>query len=271
MSENGSNVSIEEIGSEEIEQIEVNEDAEVLIPDSHGEPQVADKPTAGEEVSSTTTTSEEVPKAAVDDDDPPLENLTPAAPIAAPAAPIAEPAAPIAEPAAPVAEPAAPVAEPAAVAASEPALAAAPAAGLGLAGSGVEVIEEVPRPPQVDPPARNPVQAQPEEDDEEEDDDDIDETLAERLIGLTEMFPESLRRGTVSLVKGSWSGTKYLYGFTRSAGWIFFSTASILFMPVMIETERLSIMDQQKQQKTQMLLGPGVAASGAPSLGPPPI
>ena len=45
----------------------------------------------------------------------------------------------------------------------------------------------------------------------------------------------------------------------------------IFCLKVMIETERLSIMDQQKQQKTQMLLGPGVASSGAPSLGPPPI
>lgn len=44
-----------------------------------------------------------------------------------------------------------------------------------------------------------------------------------------------------------------------------------LLLQVMIETERLSILDQQKQQKTQMLLGPGVASSGAPSLGPPPI
>jgi hypothetical protein len=40
----------------------------------------------------------------------------------------------------------------------------------------------------------------------------------------------------------------------------------------MIETERLAFQDQQKQQKTQMLLGPGVAASGGgPALGPPPI
>ena len=69
-------------------------------------------------------------------------------------------------------------------------------------------------------------------DDEEDDDDDIDETLVERLVGLTKMFPESIRSGTVSLFKSSWSATQYLYGFSRSAGWIFFSTASILFMPV---------------------------------------
>ena len=51
-------------------------------------------------------------------------------------------------------------------------------------------------------------------------------------IGLTEMFPDFLTNGTVSLVKNSWAGTKHLYGFSRSAAWIFFSTASILFMPV---------------------------------------
>ena len=39
------------------------------------------------------------------------------------------------------------------------------------------------------------------EDDGEEDDDDIDETLGERLLGLTEMFPDFLTNGTVSIVK----------------------------------------------------------------------
>ena len=39
------------------------------------------------------------------------------------------------------------------------------------------------------------------EDDGEEDDDDIDETLAERLLGLTEMFPDFVTNGTVSIVK----------------------------------------------------------------------
>jgi len=144
----------------------------------------------------------------------------------------------------------------------------------------VEEVEEVPRDPLVEPPIARviaglePVPSGVVEnaDDEEEEDDDIDETLTERLIGLTEMFPDFVRNGTVSLVKGSVGATKYMYGFSRSAAWIFFSTASILIMPVMIETERLSIMDQQKQQKAQMLFGPGVAGSGSgPALGPPPI
>jgi len=136
-------------------------------------------------------------------------------------------------------------------------------------------VEEVARAPPVEPAVgrSGPVAVTGTADDDDEDDDeDIDETLTERLVGLTEMFPECVRKGTVSLVMGSWGMTKSMYGYSRSAAWIFFSTASILIMPIMIETERLSIMDQQKQQKAQMLLGPGVAGAGAgPSLGPPPI
>ena len=96
-----------------------------------------------------------------------------------------------------------------------------------------------------------------EEDDDEEDDDDIDETLVERLVGLTEMFPDFVRSGTVGLVKGSLGLTKSCYAMSRTASWIIFSSAALLFMPIMIETERLQLQDQQKAQKTQMLLGPG--------------
>ena len=48
-------------------------------------------------------------------------------------------------------------------------------------------------------------------------------------------------------------------------------TVYLATFQIMIETERLAFQDQQKQQKTQMLLGPGVAAGGGPALGPPPI
>ena len=75
---------------------------------------------------------------------------------------------------------------------------------------------------------------------------------------------------------------------SRTVSFIVFSSAALLFMPIMIETERLQIQDQQKAQKNQMLLGAGkdsskhknilkifcilgVATSGAPSIGPPPI
>jgi len=168
-----------------------------------------------------------------------------------------------------------PVAE---VAQAEPSAAAQPAVdapAVAEPAQAVEVIEEIPRPAQVEPPVqkqqKQEIVARLEDEEDEDDDDDIDETLTERLIGLTEMFPECVRNGSASLVMGSWAATKSAYGLSRSIAWIFFSSASILFMPVIIETERMSIMDQQKQQKTQMLLGPGVASSGAPSLGPPPI
>jgi len=110
-----------------------------------------------------------------------------------------------------------------------------------------------------------------EEEDDEEDDDDIDETLAERLVGLTEMFPQFIRTGSVKLVKNSWVFSQASFSFAKAATWVVFSTATILFMPVMIESERLQLQDQQKAQKNQILLGPGVAQSGGPSLGPPPI
>jgi len=109
------------------------------------------------------------------------------------------------------------------------------------------------------------------EDDGEEDDDDIDETLAERLLGLTEMFPDFVTNGTNSIFKNSVSLSKWSYSMGRTVSFIVFSSAALLFMPIMIETERLQIQDQQKAQKTQMLLGAGVATSGAPSIGPPPI
>merc|ERR1719410_2096709 len=102
-------------------------------------------------------------------------------------------------------------------------------------------------------------------DDDEEDDDDIDETLVERLVGLTEMFPDFVRSGTVSLVTGSVSLSKWSYSMSRTISWIVFSSAVLLFMPVMIETERLQIQDQQKAQKSQILLGPGAATDPRPT------
>merc|ERR1712038_1368476 len=107
-------------------------------------------------------------------------------------------------------------------------------------------------------------------DEDEEDEEDIDETLMERLVGLTEMFPDFVTNGTVSLVKGSVSLTKWSYSMSRTVSWIVFSSAALLFMPIMIETERLQIQDQEKAKKNHLLLGAGAATSGAPSIGPRP-
>ena len=96
-----------------------------------------------------------------------------------------------------------------------------------------------------------------EEDDDEEDDDDIDETLTERLIGLTEMFPDFITSGAVKLASGSVSMTKWSYSMSRTVSWVVFSSAALLFFPVMIETERLQMMDMEKAQKNKILLGAG--------------
>jgi len=186
-----------------------------------------------------------VPSAAAvaDDDDPPLELLEATPPPAA-----------------------APVAAPEPVVAPEPVLEASPAPAPQPAAAPSRPPVVATR-PQVTP--ARPAATLEEEDDEE--DDDFDETLSERLIGLTEMFPQFMRTGSVKLVSGSWSLSKASFSFAKSAAWVVFSTATILFMPVMIETERLQLQDAQKAQKNQILLGPGVAQSGGPSLGPPPI
>jgi len=248
-----------------------------------------DTETIGEigEVSTTTEESVATNITAVndDDDDPPIEILeapTPPLSLVVPSEPeaeniprveIPEPAAAAAaepEPAASVPEPVTAVPEPeptapkAAAAPSSPSPAAAPAPAPAPA----------PKPQAVS--VRPAVTAERpaatlEEVDDEEDDDDIDETLTERLIGLTEMFPDFVRNGSVSLVKGSWSLAQSCYSLSRAASWVVFSSATILFMPVMIESERLQLQDQQKAQKNQILLGPGAAVSGGPSLGPPPI
>jgi len=236
-----------------------------------------------EEVSTTTVESVTESAAVNDDDDPPIEILE------APTPPLSQVASSEPEPAVEVTNKVE-ASEPAVV--PEPAALSTPAPSATSDAAPVPDVAPIPAPAaapsqeRVAPapaPAPQPVSVRPavtadrpaatleEVDDDEEDDDDIDETLAERLIGLTEMFPDFVRNGSVSLVKGSWGLAQSCYSLTRAASWVVFSSATILFMPVMIESERLQLQDQQKAQKNQILLGPGAAVSGGPALGPPPI
>lgn len=61
-----------------------------------------------------------------------------------------------------------------------------------------------------------------------------DETLAERIIGLTEMIPPEIR------IQFKRFGNFLLsaYRTTCDASWIFFTTGAILYMPILFETER---------------------------------
>lgn len=97
---------------------------------------------------------------------------------------------------------------------------------------------------------------------EDDFDDEPDETLSERLWGLTEMFPEGVRNFSGALVGLSAASVKTLYSFTCSASWIFFTSSMILFAPVVFEVERAQMEEMQRSQQKQVLLGPGSAVGG---------
>ncbi|XP_013164531.1 PREDICTED: mitochondrial import receptor subunit TOM22 homolog isoform X1 [Papilio xuthus] len=102
-------------------------------------------------------------------------------------------------------------------------------------------------------------------------DDEPDETLSERLWGLTEMFPDRVRSGTYTLTTKTWSGMKSLYGLSRSVMWILASSSVILFAPVIFEVERAQVEEMQKSQQKQVLLGTNTALSGPmPNMPPMP-
>ncbi|XP_036399381.1 mitochondrial import receptor subunit TOM22 homolog [Megalops cyprinoides] len=121
-------------------------------------------------------------------------------------------------------------------------------------------------------PAAGPVETRAPEDEIEGDDEDeeLDETLTERLWGLTEMFPETLRSAAEVSVQCSLSVAKKMYSFTRSALWVGTTSFMILVLPVVFETERLQLEQQQLQQQRQILLGPNTGMSGGmPGMMPP--
>ena len=81
---------------------------------------------------------------------------------------------------------------------------------------------------------------------------DIDETLVERLVGLTEMFPESVRSGTIATARGVVSGAKWLYSVSGKTVWILSTSFVILALPVIFEVERVQTEEAQLQQQRQV-------------------
>uniref|UniRef100_A0A2K6A3U8 Uncharacterized protein n=1 Tax=Mandrillus leucophaeus TaxID=9568 RepID=A0A2K6A3U8_MANLE len=76
---------------------------------------------------------------------------------------------------------------------------------------------------------------------EEDDEEELDETLSERLRGLTVMFPKRVQ-------------------FSRAAAWIGNTSFMILVLPVVFETEKMQM--EQQQQPQQILLRPNTGLSG---------
>ena len=81
------------------------------------------------------------------------------------------------------------------------------------------------------------------------------ETYLERLEGLKEMFPSSLRSGVSNVVDLGWS----LFNFSKQALWIGSTTAMIMVLPYIVEKERADNEKMQVAQQRQMLLGPQAA------------
>ena len=72
------------------------------------------------------------------------------------------------------------------------------------------------------------------------------------MWGLTEMLPESVRNATSSLTSFSCKATKWLYGASRLTFWVVASSATILALPLMFETERAQMEEQQLKQQRQV-------------------
>lgn len=103
----------------------------------------------------------------------------------------------------------------------------------------------------------------------DDEDDEEDESLSERLLGLTEMFPEEVRNFGYNVGTCLYSCTKGLYAFSCSATWLFFSSSAILFAPILFEIERAQVEEVQRTQQKQVLLGPNTGLSGVGSPGLP--
>lgn len=106
-------------------------------------------------------------------------------------------------------------------------------------------------------------------DDIEDDDDDFeDETILERILALSEMFPESLRNASTKCVDLSISASLGAWSKGKGLLWILVSSASVLVLPIILESERAQVHEQQEQQRRQILLGPGASGGGGMVMGP---
>ncbi|XP_046856476.1 mitochondrial import receptor subunit TOM22 homolog [Xenia sp. Carnegie-2017] len=94
-----------------------------------------------------------------------------------------------------------------------------------------------------------------------------DETITERLIGLTEMFPESFRSVVCSTADLAVKGFNKLYSFGSSSLWIATTSFTVLALPLIFEVERAQAEEAEKQQQRQILLGPGATTNAR--MGPP--
>ncbi|CAH8581808.1 unnamed protein product [Heterobilharzia americana] len=96
-----------------------------------------------------------------------------------------------------------------------------------------------------------------------EDFDIEDESFMERILGLTEMFPETVRHGFSALFNVASGGIESAYSISRSVTWFVASTATLCFLPLILELERVQNEEQEAVQQRTMMLGPKAAGGGS--------
>ncbi|CAF0835441.1 unnamed protein product [Rotaria sp. Silwood1] len=79
-----------------------------------------------------------------------------------------------------------------------------------------------------------------------------DETLIERLYGLTEMFPNWLQ----TFFQNSFHYSKYFGQFIKKTIWFCSSSFIILLLPILVQLEFSQVAEMEAAQTRQILLGP---------------
>jgi len=99
-------------------------------------------------------------------------------------------------------------------------------------------------------------------------DNEPDETIGERLWGLTEMFPESLKNFAVRLTGSATQGVKTFVNISRQATWVVLSSAIILATPLYVaeNMEAWQEIKTAEREKTLFGYGNAVAAKELPPL-----
>uniref|UniRef100_A0A8C2TMS8 Mitochondrial import receptor subunit TOM22 homolog n=2 Tax=Coturnix japonica TaxID=93934 RepID=A0A8C2TMS8_COTJA len=85
------------------------------------------------------------------------------------------------------------------------------------------------------------------------------------------MFPESVRSAAGATFDLSLAIAQKMYRFSRAALWIGTTSFMILVLPVVFETEKLQMEQQQQLQQRQILLGPNTGLSGGMPGALPPL
>lgn len=73
----------------------------------------------------------------------------------------------------------------------------------------------------------------------------MEETIAERLVGLTEMLPDRFWELFGRMTRGT-------YWFVRRSAWVIGTSMAILVLPSFLEQQRLEFEEMQSMQKKQV-------------------